>query len=108
MHSIILIVTRHHVDSFAVKVVLVLRVVLGNTLLIVYVPCWAVYHLLELGHGYNFCVTLAYDMTKLLIVRLIWYLYSALLSSAYFGNHLGCSNQHVPIAMSPKCVSGLV
>ena len=35
-----------------------------------------------------YCVTLAYDRIKLLVVRLIWYLYSALPSSPYFGNHL--------------------
>ena len=35
-----------------------------------------------------YCVTLAYDMIKLLVVRLAWYLYSALPSSPYFGNHL--------------------
>ena len=36
---------------------------------------------------FMYCVTVAYDMIKLLVVRLIWYLYSALLSSLYFGNH---------------------
>lgn len=35
-----------------------------------------------------YCVTLAYDIIKLVVVRLIWYLHSALLSSLYFGNHL--------------------
>ena len=33
-------------------------------------------------------VTLAYDMIELLVVKLIWYLYSALLSPLYFGSHL--------------------
>lgn len=33
-------------------------------------------------------VTLSYDKIKLPVVRVIWCLYSALLSSLYFGKHL--------------------
>lgn len=37
-------------------------------------------------------VTLAYDRIKLLAMKLIWYLYSALPSSQYFGSHLRTIN----------------
>jgi len=35
-----------------------------------------------------YCETLVYDMIKLPVVRLIWYLYSALLSPSYFRNRV--------------------
>ena len=35
-----------------------------------------------------YCVTLAYGMIKLLVVRSIWYLYLALPSPLYFGSHI--------------------
>ena len=36
----------------------------------------------------KYCVTLAYDMIKFLVMKLIWYLYSALPLPPYLGNHL--------------------
>jgi len=35
-----------------------------------------------------YCVTLSYDVIKSLLVKPIWYLYSALPSPPYFGSHL--------------------
>jgi len=35
-----------------------------------------------------YCATLSYDTIKIPVVRLIWYLYSALPSSPYFRSHL--------------------
>lgn len=54
-----------------------------------------------------YCVTPAYDIIKLVVVRLIWYLYSALLSSLYFGNHLSETiNRYTPPVLLREPICG--